>query len=98
MELLWNIYEVESSKNQLHGIKLRGTIRKFTIENNINCLVENASDKENVVRFALLEEKNLESLLSFINKLIPDAKITLVLNSIPNPVLSKVKVNDLNRY
>lgn len=56
MKLLWNIYEIESNADTLHGVMLRGRIRKFSIENNINCLTENASDKENAVRFALLED------------------------------------------
>ena len=53
MTILWDIYEIQSNADALHGVMLRGRIRKFTIENNITCLAENASDKENTVRFAL---------------------------------------------
>jgi hypothetical protein len=54
MVLSWDFYEIRSSGALLHGVKLRGRIRKFTIENDISCLMENAVDEENVVRFALL--------------------------------------------
>ncbi len=98
MKLLWNIYEIESNTDTLHGVMLRGRIRKFTIENNINCLAENASDKENTVRFALLEDTDPSVTTEFIQKIIPKAKVMLVLESIENPILSKLKVNDSSRY
>lgn len=98
MKLLWNIYEIESNADTLHGVMLRGRIRKFSIENNINCLTENASDKENAVRFALLEDTDSSVTTEFIQKIIPEAKVKLVLESVENPVLSKLKVNDSSRY
>lgn len=98
MKLLWNIYEIESNADTLHGVMLRGRIRKFSIENNINCLAENASDKENAVRFALLEDTDSSVTTEFIQKIIPEAKVKLVLESVENPVLSKLKVNDSSRY
>jgi len=82
----------------LNGIKLRGRIRKFTIENNIACLVENASDEENVVRFALLADSDPEQIVDFVKNLVPQVEIVESLKKIPNPVLSKLKVNDLTRY
>ena len=93
MKLLWNIYT-----DTLHGVMLRGRIRKFTIENNITCLSENASDKENTVRFALLESADPSKIIQFISKLMPGAAVNLVLESVENPVLSKLKVNDISRY
>lgn len=96
--LSWNIYEIESGQDTLHGVMLRGRIRKFTIENSITCFVENASDKENAVRFAVLTDINPEKVSDFIKTLLPDATINKVLESVQNPVLSKLKVNDLSRY
>jgi hypothetical protein len=62
--LTWNIYEISSS-DSLHGIKLRGTIRKFCIENKINCLVENATDRENTVMFALVSKDDFIKVKTF---------------------------------
>ena len=98
MLLSWDFYEIRSPKVPLHGIKLRGRIRKFTIENEITCLMENASDEENVVRFALLAKSDPIFLLEFIKIIVPEAIISESLKNIPNPVLSKLKVNDPSRY
>ncbi len=98
MILSWDFYEIRSTSVALHGIKLRGRIRKFTIENEISCLMENASDEENVVRFALLANSDPKLLFEFITSQVPEAIITESLKNIPNPVLSKLKVNDQNRY
>lgn len=98
MSLSWNIYEISCDCDSLHGVKFRGRIRKYTIEHNIPCLVENASDKENVVRFALLETAHLEEITAFIKLQMPEAKISPSLQNIKNPVLSKLKVNDSSRY
>lgn len=98
MKLTWDIYEINSDANTLHGVMLRGRIRKFAIENGITCLTENASDKENVVRFALLNNDEPIRIFEFVQSLIPGAVIEKVLESIENPVLSKLKVNDITRY
>lgn len=98
MELRWDIYEIQSDGDALHGVMLRGRIRKFAIESDITCLTENASDMENTVRFALLTEVQPGVVIEFIQKLIPGARVTKVLDAIENPILSKIKVNDLSRY
>lgn len=98
MKLLWNIYEIQSDASTLHGVMFRGRIRKFTIENNITCLPENASDKENAVRFALLNNIDPSTTIEFIKKLMPGVVINLVLESVENPISSKLKVNDISRY
>jgi hypothetical protein len=98
MILSWNFYEIRCENTILHGIKLRGRIRKFTIENKISCLVENASDEENVVRFALLANSDPKQVVDFVKSVMPEALITESLKNIPNPVLSKLKVNDSGRY
>jgi hypothetical protein len=98
MKLLWNIYEIDSNANALHGVMFRGRIRKFAIENNITCLAENASDKENTVRFALLENIDPTETIEFVQQLIPGTKVAKVMDSVENPILSKLKVNDITRY
>ncbi|MCC7357537.1 hypothetical protein IT408_03455 [Candidatus Uhrbacteria bacterium] len=92
------MYEIHSKKDSLHNIKLRGRIRYFAIENTINCLVENATDTENIVRFALPVNSNPKQITDFIYRLMPELEITTSLCNVPNPVLSKLKVNDLSRY
>lgn len=98
MILSWDFYEIRSRGVALHGIKLRGKIRKFTIENGISCLMENASDEENVVRFALLANSDPKPVSEFVKNIVPEAMITESLKNIANPVLSKIKVNDPTRY
>ncbi len=95
--ITWNIYEI-SSMQPLHNIKLRGTIRKFCIENEINCLVENATDRENTVRFALVSEDDFIKVKTFLDTLTLELNILLVNETICNPVLSKLKVNNIDRY
>jgi hypothetical protein len=100
--IYWDIYQINSTKENLIGVKFRGTLRKFAIENNILLLVENAQDEENTVRFALVENtyehELLEKITSFIRIIIYDGEVKQVLNSIPNPILSKLKNNDISRY
>lgn len=60
--------------------------------------MENASDEENVVRFASIANSDPKPVLDFIKTVIPEATITESLKNIPNPVLSKLKVNDPSRY
>ncbi len=94
----WDVYEIGSVHNLLHGIKLRGKIRKFCLDNEINVLVENASDIENKVRFAVLSDANVSEINKFIKTLFSDFKINLVMKDVENPVLSKLKINDTDRY
>ena len=83
--LFWDIYEIRCDRDTLHGVKLRGRIRKSTIENQMPCLVENACDQENVVRFALLEGEEAEKISAFIQNLVANVSIT-------NPLVHKVKL------
>jgi hypothetical protein len=94
----WDIYEITSEKTQLHGVKLRGCIRKYSLINKINLLIENASDKENAVRFAVENNINTNDIISFIKTLSPDLEINLIQEDLINPVLSKMKVNIEDRY
>jgi hypothetical protein len=94
----WNIYEITTESTPIHGVMLRGRIRKFALENEIELLTENASDTENTVRFALHSEQEPNQVIDFIKTLITDSKVELVLENIKNPVLSKLKVNKEERY
>ncbi|HRH55687.1 MAG TPA: hypothetical protein PK609_02370 [Candidatus Paceibacterota bacterium] len=98
MILNWDLYEIRCDCAALHGVKLRGRIRKFTLDREVTCLVENASDEENVVRFALITGSTVDPIASFITSIVPEASVTQVLKNVPNPVLSKLKVNDSSRY
>lgn len=93
----WNIYEISSSDKQ-HGVKMRGRIRKFAIENNIELLTENASDKENVVRFALSDASTLPQVKEFVATIVENPQIDEVMAGVVNPILSKLKVNLIERY
>ena len=54
--LKWQLYEISSDTSSLNGVMLRGRIRKFGLENNIDVLAENTEDTENGVRFATLDK------------------------------------------
>ena len=95
---LYNLYEIYSPTQPLHGVMFRGRIRKLCLEKGMNVLVENATDKENVVRFAVLEDDDPQVICDYIESIIPDADISLCLPRIPNPILSKLKNNNESRY
>jgi hypothetical protein len=95
--LLWDIYEV-TAKTALNGVMLRGRIRKLGIENGFNVLAENTEDMENGVRFAVLEKESATKVIDYLNEVITDASVSLVLESVQNPNLSKLKVNSTDRY
>ena len=77
---------------------LRGRIRKFGLQNNLNILVENTTDVEARVRVALIHGTKIDQIKSFLESIISDAKLELKLESVSNPVLSKLKVNIESRY
>jgi hypothetical protein len=94
----WNIFEITTDSTPIHGVMLRGRIRKFALKNEIELLTENASDIENAVRFALHSEKEPHQVIDFIKTLVSDSKTELVLENIKNPVLSKLQINQEERY
>lgn len=100
--IYWDIYQVNSETQNLIGVKFRGTLRKYSIEKDIVLIAENAQDKENTVRFALIidtyEKVILDEIIDFIKTIIIDAVVEKVLSNTPNPILSKLKNNDLSRY
>lgn len=96
--LNWDIYEITTKGSLIKGVMLRGRIRKYSLENEFALLTENASDQENTVRFGLLSGEKPDEVITFAKSLIPDAEIVLIQEKIPNPVLSKMKVNKQERY
>ena len=96
--LKWHMYEVAADTSSLNGVMLRGRIRKFGIEHGLNVLVENAEDKENGVRYAVMNVNDGERIGECIRSIVFDAQVTLVGENVVNPVLSKLKVNLEDRY
>ena len=94
----WDLYEVSSIKNPLTKNKVRGRLRKFSLENNINLLVENTMDKDARIRFAVISNSDITLIKDFLTKLFDDVLIEKVFDKVKNPVLSKVKVNIESRY
>jgi hypothetical protein len=96
--LTWSIYEVRSAQESLHGVMLRGRIRKLGLEKGFNVLCENASDEENCVRFAVLTPDNATLVVDYLKGIISDVTVTDAATGVTNPVLSKLKVNKEERY
>ena len=96
--LFWDVYEISTKSSPIHGVMLRGRIRKLGIEKKFNVLVENAEDSKNCVRFAVLEKTSIENISNYVLSILDDAFITQVVKSVSNPVLSKMKVNIESRY
>jgi hypothetical protein len=94
----WDIYEITTNQTPIHGVMLRGKIRKYALLNNINLLTENASDKENVVRFAIESNSKPDDIILFLKSIVSDVEVNLIQVSLVNPVLSKMKVNIDDRY
>lgn len=94
----WNIYQITTETTEIHGIMLRGRIRKLGLEQGFNVLCENATDEEKCVRFAVLSSVDAESVTDYLKSIIADVSIELVAEGVSNPVLSKLKVNKEDRY
>lgn len=76
----------------------RGRVRKYALSLQQNLLVENSETGEEEVHFAIPMGDNPEKIINYITKIIPNAHIEIISEKIPNPVLSKLKVNDDSRY
>jgi ketol-acid reductoisomerase len=96
--IAWDIYEITTKKTEIHGVMLRGRIRKLGIENGFNVLCENATDVEKCVRFAVITPEDAEKVSDYVKSIIPDVRVAQVLKHVINPVLSKLKVNIEDRY
>jgi hypothetical protein len=96
--LEWDIYEVSTEISTLTGRMLRGTIRKFALENNINLLVENTQDVSGKIRIAILSGTNIDVVEKFLSGMISDSKLELKMEKVKNPILAKLKCNIESRY
>jgi hypothetical protein len=94
--LNWDVYQISSEK-KLHGVKLRGTLRKYANSVDRNLLVDHATDEENVVRFAVLSGEPISDITEFLQGVVP-CSIDVVETEIPNPILSKLNCNLDHRY
>jgi|TARA_B100001964_G_C13711543_1_gene370505 hypothetical protein len=94
----WDIYEIKTKSTSINGVMLRGKIRKLCLENKRNVLAENTQDIEKSVRFAIPTGEDPSTIQEYLHKILPDASIELVREKIPNPVLSKLKINIEDRY
>ena len=94
----WDVYEISTNSESMRGMKIRGKIRKWGIEQKRNLLVENTEDDENAVRFAVPSGEEVESIISYIKEIVTSSEVKPVLKKTPNPVLSKIKVNHYERY
>jgi len=95
--IYWDIYEITSSE-VMHNIMFRGRIRKFCLEHNRNVLAENTKEIENGVRFAVPHKEDANDIINYIKSLFPSAQVSKLKENVPNPVLSKLKVNKEERY
>lgn len=77
---------------------LRGRIRKLGLEKQFNVLAENTEDRENGVRFAVLNEEDATAISLYLQTLASDISVQIVKNDVRNPVLSKLKINNEDRY
>jgi len=96
--LSWDIYEITTRDTPINGVMLRGRIRKLWLENWINILAENTQDIESSVRFATLHWESNSIVIDYLHSIMSDVNIKLVLESVQNPVLSKLKINKEERY
>jgi hypothetical protein len=94
----WDIYEITTKSSPITGVMYRGRLRKFALVHNRNILAENTTDVDKAVRFAIPHGEDPQDIIDFIKKLTPDAEVELVRKHIPNPVLSRLKVNIEDRY
>lgn len=94
----WDIYEIRTGETPIVGVMFRGRVRKYCLEQNRNVLVENAQEADGAVRFAVPTGEDVSGILAYLGTIVPDVKIEMVQENIPNPVLSKLIVNIEDRY
>lgn len=68
------------------------------LDNGFNVLAENTTDKENGVRFAVLNHEVGKTITDNVKTVISGCKIELTEPKVQNPVLSKMLVNYIDRY
>lgn len=98
MLISWDIFEITTSTTPIHGVMLRGRLRKLSLEHRFPFLVENATDKENCVRFAVSKQEDAKKIILYLKSKIVDVAVSEIAQNITNPILSKMKVNIESRY
>jgi hypothetical protein len=96
--ILWKIFEITTTETPIHGVMLRGRLRKLATQHKTDLLTENSSDKQNCVRFAVKTTDSEEFVINYIETILEDSAVNLVADNVTNPVLSEIKVNDDSRY
>lgn len=96
--LRWDIYQITTGTAEIHGVMLRGRIRKLGLQQGFNVFCENATDVEKCVRFAVLRSQDAQVVTDYLQRIIADVTVELVAEGVGNPVLSKLKVNKEERY
>lgn len=96
--ILWDVYTVLPTTDPITGVGFRGRVRKYCVENECNVLLENAVDQDGCVRFAVLTGTDASHIIEYINSIVPTATVDLSERAVTNPVLSKLKVNNVARY
>lgn len=96
--LAWKVFEITTKGTVIHGIMLRGRLRRLALEKEGDLLIENASDKENCVRFAVVDLDMVDEIEQYLGKIVPDFRLEKIMDEVSNPVLSKLKVNIEDRY
>lgn len=94
----WDIYTVEPTTDPITGVKFRGRVRKYCIGKQCNVLLENAEDQDGCVRFAIAAGDDPGDIIEYIKSLVPTVTVNLSEQEVHNPVLSKLKVNIIDRY
>jgi len=69
--LSWDIYQIITKTSEIHGVMLRGRIRKLGLEQGFNVLCENATDQEKCVRFAVLAADHATKVTDYLKVLLP---------------------------
>ena len=93
-----NIYELSSDSNAITWAKIRWRVRKFCLLKEINIILDNTVDVEWKVRFWIIAWESIDEIEWYLKSIINDIWVTLVLENVINPVLSKLNVNDETRY
>ena len=96
--LHWHVYDVTAPTSVLNGVQLCGRTRKYAVEHGINMLMENTEDMANAVRFAVLNDNDAHTITEYIQSIAEDAQVVLAKENVPNPVLSKITVNNPDKY
>ncbi|MBT4538845.1 hypothetical protein HOI26_01550 [Candidatus Woesearchaeota archaeon] len=94
----WDLYEISTETSPVQGVMFRGRVRKFGLQQQRTILTENATDKENVVRFAVPHGEDVTEIKKFVSSIVADSQVTLIQAALKNPVLAQFRCNIESRY